>query len=467
MSFLNSFVKPLVKVPRYEKWEQEIRFFTEPDYVVIPLEYPGRILYKPLVKIGEQVHKNQIIGRSRLGHCIHASVSGVVRDVLAIWTAKVFHVPAILIQRNDREALSIPEMFDQYGIPFESATNSEKLKIMGVISPWTRPGRFQEEDEELFPEIEKIVVKGVDEEPSIFLNDLIIQKYTMKISRGLMHLSNLSPRAEITLAVSNYLKNWATDQFGRWVNVVAVGDDYRDRISQLMVPRISKVPIPANAAYRSHGVAAFSVEYLLNMVDALDGVGPFNSKFVTISGTGIEKPFTAKIPLGTTIRQVLNAAGLDSGRYSRLIVGGPMQGTSQYTDLTPLTKTTHGLYLMEERELPPEANLTCTNCGRCTRACPVNLQVHLIGRYAEYNMFLDTRDFHTEACVECGICGYVCPSHRPLVQLIQMCKKFSGISNEYPQQQAECGALSALERWELDFKNPNAVDTGVTAGSTN
>jgi len=464
MQISRSFLKPPANIPRLPEWGREVVFVPEPEYVVIPLQYPGRILYKPSVKIGEQVGQNHIIGRSRLGHCIHAPVSGVVRDILAIWSAKIFHVPAILIQRSQRPALPLPEVFQQYGIPLEAASSDTKLKALGVISPWTRPGRYQEEVEEAFPEIRKIIIRAVDEEPTVFINDVIIQNYTLKITRGLVHLAHLSPRAEKILVVSDYLKEWAEQQFGKLVKIVVARSGYKHRISQLLVPKVAGIPIPLNAAYRAHGVAAFSAEYLLNMVDALDGTAPFTGKFLTVAGTSIEKPVTVKVTVGTTIRQVLKYLKLDGNRYARILVGGPMQGIAQYTDLTPLTKTTHGLYLMDEEEIPEETNLTCTNCGRCTRACPVNLQVHLIGRYAEYSMFMETRDFHTEACLECGICAYVCPAHRPLVQLIQLCKKFSGISNEYPQQQSECGASSALERWELDFQNPNAVDSGVASG---
>jgi electron transport complex protein RnfC len=453
-------------IPRYPTWEKDIHFLEDPEYVVIPLEYPGRILYKPTIKIGEQVYQKQIIGRSSLGHCIHASVSGVVKDILAIWSAKSFHVPAILIHRNDKKAISVQEIFEQAGFAFESTNPVDKLKILGVISPWNRPGRWQEEADKSFPEVKKIVIKGLDEEPSIFLNGLIIQNYTIKISRGLSYLSNLAHRAEIILAVSNHNRTWATDQFGSLAKVQGIGQNYKDRISQLMVSKLTETNIPTISAYRTHGIAVLSAEYLLNLVDALDGKSPFIHKFLTVAGSEMNEPKTIKIPIGMTIRQVLKALNISDKTFGRILVGGPMQGIAQYTDLTPLTKTSHGLYLMGQQELPLETNLTCTSCGRCTRMCPVNLQVHLVGRYAEYGMFTDTTAYHTEACVECGLCGFVCPAHRPLIQLIQMCKKYCGITNEYPQQQAECGATSALERWELNFQNAASLDSGASAGNT-
>ena len=100
---------------------------------------------------------------------------------------------------------------------------------------------------------------------------------------------------------------------------------------------------------------------------------------------------------------------------------------AQFTDETPLTKSSHGIYLVPREAIPEEVNLTCVNCGRCTRACPVRLQVHLIGRYVEHGLLAESKTFYPEACNACGLCTYVCPAHRPLVQLIKMSIQYDRI----------------------------------------
>jgi electron transport complex protein RnfC len=109
------------------------------------------------------------------------------------------------------------------------------------------------------------------------------------------------------------------------------------------------------------------------------------------------------------------------------MVGGPMKGNAQFTGETPLTKSSHGIFLVPREAIPEEVNLTCINCGRCTRACPVRLQVHLIGRYVEHGLLAESKAFHPEACNACGLCTYVCPAHRPLVQLIKMSNQYDRI----------------------------------------
>lgn len=141
-----------------------------------------------------------------------------------------------------------------------------------------------------------------------------------------------------------------------------------------------------------------------------------------------------------------------------------MMGITQYTDLTPVTKKDPGLYVKPEENLSEEFNLTCTNCGKCTQVCPVNLQVQLIGRCAEFEMLPDAQNYHPELCIECGLCAFVCPAHRPLLQLIQLCKKYHGKEYESNQQQIECSPQSSLEKWDNDFRNAKVMADSPGAG---
>ncbi|MGD9486411.1 MAG: 4Fe-4S dicluster domain-containing protein [Calditrichaceae bacterium] len=464
MKRIKQLIKPLGSVPVREEWQTEIMELADPVYVIIPLEYPGQIFYKPLVSIGDQVRRYQVIGRSKLGHCVHSSISGIVRDILPVWTARIFNVPTVLIQRNNVPALTPEEISEQFQQDYGTLSTVKRLKALGIISPWTTPGQFHHEEEDTFPEVHTIIVKGVNEEPTHFVCESLLKMEREKLIRGFQQLANFAPRGRIILSVPDHLTSFARDAFGKYADISGLSSEYKDRIERVVVPRLSGADIANTEPYRARGVAVISCENLLNLVDAVENEIPFVDKYLTISGTEIDRPFILKVPIGTTLRHVMKYLHLNAQNYSRILVGGPMKGIAMYTDLTPLTKTSHGMYLMKESEIPLEVNLTCINCGRCTRVCPSRLQVHLIGRYAEHNMFIDAMDFNPQLCHECGLCGYVCPAHRPLVQLIKMTKKYIGKQDEYVQQ-VECSSKSPLERWELDFHNADFMAAGDASGS--
>lgn len=423
----HTFFKPLTYVPSGTSCNGKIHEISNPDSVAIPLEYPEQVLYMPEVREGEHVRKNQIIGRSKLGNCVHASISGVVKEIKTIWTARSYHVPAIVISKDGDLPLDGNEIVKKSGSRRDITSWVDRLKMSGVVCPWTLPGRFHhEESPEGLPEVDTVVIKGVNEEPTVFTFETLLRIETENIKRGMDLLGGVAPKARIILTVPKRLSSWASKEFGDKARVVALSDDYKERIERFSIPRITNKSIPNTIAYRRKGVAVLSVEYLLTMLDALEGNGPFTEKYVTIAGDSLSKAVVVRFPIGTSIRTILHDLGLDNVPYARLLVGGPMKGNAQFTDETPLTKSVHGIYLVSEENVPPDINLPCINCGRCTRACPANIQVHLLGRYIEHNLFLDTSKFHPEACNECGLCAYVCPAHRPLVQMIKLCNQYEG-----------------------------------------
>jgi len=424
MSLLNLLKTPAARVPAPWPAEGEIIDLPDPDEVVIPLEYPGRLLFSPVVKEGDEVARNQVVGRSKLGNCVHASISGRVREIRTLWTSGSFRVPAVVIERGDAPALTPQQLLARENMEASSAQRLDLLKLGGVISPWTTPGvNHGEEDVAGYPEIRHIVIKGLNEEPTIANFETLLRENAEKLKSWSARLREVVPAAKIHLLVRASLADWARGHVDEQVDVVAVGDSYGKRLERVIVPKITGIEVPNTDPWGKHGIAVLSMEHAQTAVEALDGV-PFVRKTITLAGAGLDRPVTLRAPMGTTLRDLLASQGLEMPEGGRLILGGPMKGEAQYSDESPLCKFCHGVYLLDREELPSEINLTCINCGRCAQACPANLQVHLIGRYVEFEQILEARQYQPQACHECGLCAFVCPSHRPLVQLVKIAKKY-------------------------------------------
>ena len=90
--------KPLT--PRVKSYDPVIQQVEDPERVVIPLDYQRRVRYLPTVGVGDSVRKGQVIGKSRIGNCVCATIGGTVKDVTTVWTAQSFHSPAIVIEKK-------------------------------------------------------------------------------------------------------------------------------------------------------------------------------------------------------------------------------------------------------------------------------------------------------------------------------------------------------------------------------
>ena len=125
-----------------------------------------------------------------------------------------------------------------------------------------------------------------------------------------------------------------------------------------------------------------------------------------------------------------------------------MKGYACYSDEQPLTAGADCLMFQSPGEVSVFEDGVCTNCGRCVRVCPVDLEVNLLGRFSEFNFFDRCAELGVENCVECGLCAYVCPAGRPLVHLLAHAKY--SLREAPPEQQTleqavacqTCGACS-------------------------
>ncbi len=422
MSLLDLVKSPVDRVPRPRPVVGQIRELADPARVIIPLEYPGQVLFQPTVAVGDAVTFQQEVGRSDRGSCIHASVSGTVREFRTVWTPSSHHVPAVVIDREDRPGEAPAEPLAYLHRPSRGAL----LRAGGVLSPWTSPGWLDhEEDVDSYPEARHVVLVGYDEEPTINVNEALLLEHGERMKAGLERLRDLAPRAVYRVLVRNALVSEVRSLFGDDMEVVGVSDAYEKRLLRLLVPHITGEDLTHTDTFREHGIAVLSVEQAFQLLDAVQG-RPVTRKTITVAGAGLDKPVTVRTALGTTVADVLAALDLDDTGPARVVIGGPMQGKAIADLDTPIDKFSHGLFLVAAHQLPSERNLICIHCGRCTRACPVDIQVHLLGRAVEFNAFKQAREYHPEVCLECGLCAFVCPSHRPLVQLVRIAKQFEG-----------------------------------------
>ncbi|TKB27540.1 4Fe-4S dicluster domain-containing protein [Desulfopila sp. IMCC35006] len=421
MQGLLKLIKKSPILPGVSDYDPVIRQVEDPDRVVVPLDYPGRVRYFPTVEAGETVRKGQVIGKSRLGNCAFATISGTVRNMTSVWTAQSIHSPAIVIENDGGQPLSPEEIFDGPVAATDKEAVVARMRAAGVNPPWTFSGRdYSEGAIEDIPSIKSVIITGVRQETTVLTSQLLLQQEAEKVADGLQRIRTLLPDVRLWLTVPEHLRLWAEPRFSQLAELAFLPDNYSARIEREVVAKLLGRRIPSRESYRSHGIAVMDLEYVLATVDALDGVSPFMQKCLTISGEGIDKAVTVRFPLGTSLRHILASQGLNASDYTRQIVGGPMMGFAQYSDKTPITYN-NGIFLITSDVKPFDAIAPCIFCGRCTRVCPVNIQVHMLNRMIEFGRLDSTAELHPEACHECGLCAHVCPAERPIVQLLHFC----------------------------------------------
>jgi len=154
---------------------------------------------------------------------------------------------------------------------------------------------------------------------------------------------------------------------------------------------------------------AFIAEYLENGV-------PLIEKCITIDGSAVKSPKNVIVPIGMSIRDVIEASGGLKAEPSKILYGGPMMGITVPTMDEPVLKNTNALIFMDEKEAAPPKTTACIGCGACAAHCPFRLDPRAIARAVKASDGASLEKLCVDLCMECGCCAYVCPAHRPLVQ---------------------------------------------------
>ena len=128
------------------------------------------------------------------------------------------------------------------------------------------------------------------------------------------------------------------------------------------------------------------------------------------------------VPIGTPVRELLEAAGGLKGSAGQVICGGPMMGRAQDDLDVPVVKGTNAVLCLSAKDSVTEGTI-CIHCGLCVETCPMQLQPLYLYEYSEAGDQAALREYCLMDCIECGCCSYVCPGKLPLVEQIRRGKE--------------------------------------------
>ena len=176
--------------------------------------------------------------------------------------------------------------------------------------------------------------------------------------------------------------------------------------------------LPATA-----GCIVQNVDTIYEIYNAVVNGRPLTSRVVTITGDAIKEPNNFRVKIGTSYRELIEAAGGFVEEPLKVISGGPMMGIAAHTIDIPVIKGTSGILCLTKyaASLPEESN--CINCGRCVDICPMHLMPLKLAANATIEKHEIFDEYHGLDCIECGSCSYICPASRHLVQKIRTGKK--------------------------------------------
>jgi electron transport complex protein RnfC len=419
-----------------ESLKQGLQQASLPEQLFLPLKQHIGESNKPLVNVGEPVLRGQLIAGSSspISAPIHAPTSGIIREISA---HPVPHPSGqasdcIVIEVDGKDAALSVKSIDPDNLPA-----SELIRLihqagivgLGGASFPTSPKLSRGND----LGIKTLIINGVECEPYITCDDILMQNYAGELVKGIEYLQRILNPASTLIGVEDN-KPLAIEAVSRALaerslentRVVDIPTLYPSGGEKQLIQILTGKEIPKGRLAFDIGIFCQNVGTCVAISRALDQNQPLISRIVTLSGDGIQQPGNWEVRFGTPIHHLVNLAGGYPGNQQQqhLVMGGPMMGFSLSSDRVPIVKASNNILIMQRQTIPqqPGVHAECIRCSKCTDVCPAQLLPQQLYWHARAKSYEKTEEFSLFDCIECGCCSAVCPSEIPLVQYYRAAK---------------------------------------------
>ena len=417
--------------------EKAIEVMPVPAELVISMSQHLGAPAKCVVKAGDYVRRGQIIGERNgfISVCVRASADGLVKAVETRLGASGAKADAVVLDTT----APVPESAAAAAAPllepldWKSATKDELLKRVEEAGICGMGGAGFPTVVKLSPppgkRCEYLILNGAECEPYLTADYRVMldRAARMRVGVEIMRkiLGGPAVRIEVEAnkpaAIAALEKAFSGIEGNVELVVLPVLYPQGSEKHQIFATVGRVVPEPP-ALPIDVGCVVENVGTVVAIADAVEKGEPLLCRVTTVSGDVVNEPKNIQAPLGTKYSDLVEfCAGKNlDGRLSGS--GGTMMGFAVSSLDIATTKTTSGLLLLSKRRVFQYTSEACINCGRCMRACPMNLNPADISMAVEADDVADAERAHVMTCIECGACSFACPAHRTITQFCRRAK---------------------------------------------
>ena len=412
--------------------DKPIRDYLPKGDLVYPLSQHIGAPAKPVVAVGDVVLKGQMIAEAGgfVSAPIYASVSGKVKAIEPRRTVVGDMVNSIILE-NDGEFNEVEYQ------PVEDVTALSKEDILkriqtaGIVG---MGGAGFPTHVKLSPKepdkIDYIIANCAECEPYLTSDYRRMVEEPEKLVEGMKIILSLFDNAKGIIGIEDNkpdciatLKELVKDE--PKIEVMGLHTKYPQGSERQLIYATTGRAINSSMLPADAGCIVDNTDTIVSIYNAVKLGKPLMSRIITITGDAIVDPSNFNVLIGTSFKELVEAAGGFKSQPEKIISGGPMMGFAMFDTDNPATKTSSALLaLLKDDVTAAEKDATaCINCGRCVDACPSRIIPSRLADYAETYRDDMFEKWQGMECVECGSCSFACPAKRSLAQAIKSMRK--------------------------------------------
>lgn len=417
-----------VKLPHFSASADQITRKLKPSSVVyISMSQHIGAPCDPIVEVGEYVKVGQKIGDSDafMSAPVHSSVSGFIKEIKDVVTINGRISKTVVIESDNRMQLSseiVPPVIKSREDFIAAVRESGAIGLGGAGFPTHVKLSFDPNK----VSIDTLLINGAECEPYITSDYRELMENTDAVLGGIkLLMKNLEiPRAIIGIeedkpeAIEKLRKMTAPTPA---IKVVKLRSTFPQGAEKILVHTLTgrivregELPADVGCVVINVSTAGFIHSYIRTGM-------PLIKRRVTVDGNIVNAPVNFMVSVGTRLHDIVSNTSLLKDP-DKVIMGGPMMGACAFDPDTPIAKTSNAVLLFNDAPIYKES--PCIRCGRCVRACPMNLMPTELEHAYEARDAAALKKYKVGLCMNCGSCTFVCPAKHSLAEKNQLAKEF-------------------------------------------
>ena len=416
-------------VPHYKNTENcETVKMPVPKRVFVSMSQHIGAPAKACVKKGDVVAVGDVIGTAGgfISAPVHSPVSGKVfgLDEIRLSNGKV---QVVVIDTDGLQTVSekvkAPEVTDHASF-VQAIKDSGLVGLGGAGFP-----TGVKLDPQNLDEVDTLVINAAECEPYITADyremmecgeDVVegakLVKQYLNLSKVIIGIEANKPQAiakmtELTKGLEGFV-------------VSTLPSVYPQGAEKVLIEQATGKEVPKGALPAAVGCIVMNVASVGFVARYMKTGMPLVTKRVTVDGDAVAEAKNVEVVIGTPIKDIIEFCGGYSQEAGKIISGGPMMGMALTGDDIPVVKQNNAFLVFgKEKATLPNAS-ACIRCARCVSACPMGLAPVEIALSLEVKDVEELKVLHTDLCMECGSCSFVCPAKRPVAQTMKEAKDF-------------------------------------------
>lgn len=405
---------------------EEIESYLPQGELVFPMAQNIGAPCSPVVAKGDKVLVGTRLGNNDafVSAPILSSVSGTVKDVTMRMTTPGMLENCVIVE-NDGLYEMAPEWKPLEN--YESAEPKEYIKRIREAGIVGFGGATFPTAVKLSPPPDKkinwLIVNGVECEPYLNCDNRLMLEGAEKVVKGLQLVMRIFPEAHGVIAIENnkpqaisVMNDLVAKLGAKDIAVQPLTVKYPQGAEKMLIEAITGQEYVMTALPADVGCIILNVRTVYQIYRAIAEGNPATTRVVTVTGDAIAHPKNIRVPLGTSVRELVDLCGGFKEQPVKILSGGPMMGVSMRSIDVPVVKGTSGILALTAKSAMLKPITPCLRCGRCVTACPMGLVPNVLEPLVLERLYSRFEEEGGMNCIECGSCTYMCPANRPLTQ---------------------------------------------------